>query len=256
MSDLFLPEHNIALPPTQADLPCDDGEPMETQRHKMQLDLLMDALLPWLEGRSDGYVGGNMFVYYSMKQVRNRDFKGPDFFVALGVPKVERLSWVIWEEGKAPDVVIELLSSSTIDQDKHEKKQIYQDRMRVSEYFWFNPFDPDDWAGFILQHGAYQPLRPNAQDQLISEALGFSLIRWRGIYKGVDATWLRWATLAGEPLPTPQERAEQERQRAEQAEAQLRQIVVNLAGRGMSIEQIAQVTEAPEVQIRQWIEQR
>ena len=66
-----------------------------------------------------------MFVYYSLAQVRNRDFKGPDFFAVLGVPKGERKSWVVWEEGKAPDVVIELLSESTAQQDKTNKKQIY-----------------------------------------------------------------------------------------------------------------------------------
>ena len=61
---------DVALPPTQAELPCDDGEPMETQRH-IQLDLLINSLLPWLEARDDGYVGGNMFVYYSLDQVKN-----------------------------------------------------------------------------------------------------------------------------------------------------------------------------------------
>ncbi len=53
---------DVALPPTQAELPYSDGEPMETQRHKVQLDLLIDSLLPWLEARDDGYVGGNMFI--------------------------------------------------------------------------------------------------------------------------------------------------------------------------------------------------
>ncbi len=46
----------------------------------------MDALLPWLEAREDGYVGGNMLVYYSLKQVHNQDFRGPDVFVVLNVP--------------------------------------------------------------------------------------------------------------------------------------------------------------------------
>lgn len=54
---------DVTLPPTQPELPCDDGEPMETQRHKVQLDLLIDSLLPWLEARDDGYMGGNIFVY-------------------------------------------------------------------------------------------------------------------------------------------------------------------------------------------------
>jgi Uma2 family endonuclease len=215
MSDLLLADHQLTLPPTQADLPCDDGVPMETQRHKFQLDLLMDGLMPWLEQRSDGYVGGNMFVYYSMEQVRHRDFKGPDFFVVLGVPKRERRSWVVWEEGKAPDVVIELLSESTAQQDKTEKKQIYQAQMRVPEYFWFDPFNPDDWAGFVLQHGEYQPLHPDA-NRLVSAALGLALDRWTGTYRGVEATWLRWVTLTGDLLLTSQELAEQERQQAEQ----------------------------------------
>ena len=41
---------------------------METQRHKLQMDLLLDALEPWLAA-TDGYAGGNMFLYYSMAQV-------------------------------------------------------------------------------------------------------------------------------------------------------------------------------------------
>jgi hypothetical protein len=63
---LTLPPQLITLP-TQDELPSDDGVPMETQRHKMQADLLIDALYPWLEQRSDGYVGGNMFVYEAIE---------------------------------------------------------------------------------------------------------------------------------------------------------------------------------------------
>jgi hypothetical protein len=110
----------LVWPPTQDELPYDDGMPMESQRHVMQLQLLMDPLRLLWEGRQDVYIGGNMFVYYSLAQVRNKDFRGPDFFVALDVPKRERKSWVIWEEGKGPDVVIELLSASTAAQDKGE----------------------------------------------------------------------------------------------------------------------------------------
>ena len=230
---------DIALPPTQAELPCDDGEPMETQRHKAQLDLLIDGLLSWLEARDDGYVGGNMFVYYSITQVRNRDFKGPDCFVVLDVPKGERRSWVSWEEGKTPDVVLELLSDSTADTDKGEKKRIYQTQMHVPEYFWYDPFDPNDWAGFRLQGGTYQDILPNAQNQMVSQVLDLALVRWQGLYKGIETTWLRWAKRDGSLLLTAEE---QERQRAEQAEAQVQQIAQNLMQAGMDLEQVAQVT--------------
>ncbi|MBF2004749.1 Uma2 family endonuclease [Chlorogloeopsis fritschii PCC 9212] len=285
-------EPYVPLPPTQTELPYDDGKQMESQRHRLQMDLLIDVLMPWLEEREDGFVGGNMYVYYNMAQVRHKmavattempsrpllpyakpekehiqidkavyisdsilhslNFKGPDFFAVLGVPKGERRSWVVWEEGKAPDVVIELLSENTASIDKSEKKLIYQNQLRVTEYFWFDPFNPDDWAGFSLSGGLYQPLVLNEDNQLISSCLRLALQLWQGSYKGIHATWLRWATLQGELLPTTDEiayregqraekerqradqerqRAEQERQRAEQIESLLLQTARNLLQR-------------------------
>ena len=134
--------------PTQDELPSEDGIPMETQRHKLQMDLLIYPLIPWLKNREDGYVGGNMFVYFSSAQVKNQDFRGPDVFVVLGVPKGERKSWVVWEEGKAPDVVIELLSEKTALEDKTTKKQIYQERLRIPEYFWI-PLTQKSWLALL-----------------------------------------------------------------------------------------------------------
>ena len=205
----------IAIP-TQDNLPYDDNQNMETLRHKCQMDLLLETIYPWLEKRQDGFAGGNMFVYFSLTQVKNQDYKGPDFFCVLNVPSKERKSWVVWEEGKAPDVIIELLSESTATQDKTEKKQIYQDRMRVPEYFWYDPFNPDDWAGFSLVKGKYQPLALDSENRYISEQLQLALVRWQGIYRGIEAIWLRWETLDGDLLPTDKEVIEQERQRAEQ----------------------------------------
>ncbi|UBF27343.1 Uma2 family endonuclease [Kovacikia minuta CCNUW1] len=209
-------ELDIPLPPTQDELPCDDGIPMETYRHKLQMDLLVDSLNTWLVlEQGSGFVGGNMFVYFSPLQVKNHDYKGPDVFVVLDVPVGERKSWVVWDEGKAPDVVIELLSDSTRDRDKTDKKQIYQNRLRVPEYFWYDPFNPTDFAGFSLRPGGYQPISSTSDGWLISQQLGLALVRWQGRFREVDATWLRWATLTGEVLPTDQERAAAERQRAE-----------------------------------------
>ncbi len=258
--------HFTTWPPTQDDLPYDDGMPMESQRHILQMELLINALRLWLDDREDGYVGGNMFIYYSLKQVRNQDFRGPDVFVVLNVPKGERKSWVCWEEGKTPDVVIELLSVSTREVDKGEKKRIYQDQMRVTEYFWYDPFDPDDWAGFELQK-ANSAIAVNPQGQLVSRVLGLALVRWPGTFQGVFTTWLRWAQLDGTLLLTAEElavqranqaeaqaeqaqvqaeqaqaRAHQAEQRAGQAENQVTQIAQNLLQTGMAAAQVAQVT--------------
>jgi Uma2 family endonuclease len=213
--------------PNQDQLPCDDGVPMETQRHKMQMDLLLETLYPWLAARDNGYIGGNMFVYYSSSQLKNQDFKGPDFFAVLDVPKAERKSWVLWEEGKSPDVVIELLSESTAEQDKNGKKLVYQDQMRVPEYFWYDPFDPADWRGFRLVGGVYQAMGLDVDDRYISEKLGLALVRWSGEYNDVEAVWLRWATLAGVLMPTRAELLQQAQAQADRLAAKLREMGVD-----------------------------
>jgi len=209
-------ELDIALPPTQDELPYDDGEPMESARHKHQMDLLITTLRLWLQDHPEGgYVAGNMFVYFSLAQIKTLDFRGPDVFVVLGVPPVERKSWVVWEEGKSPDVVIELLSNKTAAVDKGEKKTIYQNQLKVTEYFWFDPFSPEDLTGFYLMHGVYKELEPDDRGRLVSDRLGLALTRWRGVYDDIDTVWLRWETLAGELLPTPREQWEAEKQRAD-----------------------------------------
>ncbi len=214
-----LAELGVEFPPTEDELPYDDGMPMESQRHAIQLQLLMDPLRLYWTDRHDVFVGGNMFVYFSLDQVRNQDFRGPDFFVALGVPKRERKSWVVWQEGKGPDVVIELLSDSTAARDKGEKKFIYQDRLRVPEYFWFDPFS-GECVGFTLRDGVYVPIVMDAQERLFSQQLDLVLVQWEGIYQDLHARWLRWATVTGGLLPTPQEALEQEQQRAAEAQQQ------------------------------------
>ena len=158
-----------------------------------------------------------MFVYFSLEQVRNQDFRGPDFFVALDVPTHSRKSWVVWQEGKGPDVVIELLSETTAARDKGEKKDVYQNCLRVPEYVWFDPYTAE-WAGFVLRDGRYEPIEVDAQGRLISQRLGLALLRWEGSYLGERARWLRWATLEGTLLPTPREVAEAETRHAAEAE--------------------------------------
>jgi Uma2 family endonuclease len=192
--------------PTEDELPCDDGEPMETWRHVLQMILLSVTLTRAWADRQDFFVGGNMFLYFSPEQLRGRDFRGPDVFVVLDVPKRERKSWVVWQEGKGPDVVIELLSESTARIDRGEKKRVYQDEVQVPEYYWYDPFS-EELAGFRLRAGVYQPIDPDGDGNLTSELLGLRLVRWEGEYAGVTATWLRWADLDGRLLATEQEEA-------------------------------------------------
>lgn len=71
--------------PNLDDLACDDGIPMDTEQHKLQMDLLIYSLKRWLVQRPDGYVGGNRFVHF-LDHAGHREFKVPDV-VVLNVPK-------------------------------------------------------------------------------------------------------------------------------------------------------------------------
>ncbi len=219
-------------PPTADELPHTDGDVMESERHFLQIALLIEALRLFWAGRDDGFVGGNMFLYFDLAQTRGRHFRGPDVFVARGVPKRERKSWVVWEEGKGPDVVIELLSPSTARSDRGEKKRVYQDQLRVPEYFLYDPFT-GELAGFRLDCTGYREMQPNDKGDLASGIVGLVLTRWQGTYNDVEATWLRWATPDGVVLPTAGEqgaaRAEQEAARAHEAQRRVAELEALLA---------------------------
>jgi hypothetical protein len=94
---------------------------------------------------------------------------------------------------------------------------MYQERLRVPEYFWFDPFS-GEWAGFALRNGGYEAIAEDSHGYLVSRRLGLALIRWEGIYQEVEARWLRWATLTGALLPTPQEAMSEAQRQAAEAE--------------------------------------
>ena len=74
-----------------------------------------------------------------------------------------------------------------------------------SSDLWFDPYSLE-FAGFYLIHGKYQPVEPNDKGHLWSQELG--------LYLGVDRGLLRYFTSAGYLVPTPEESAEFEAQRA------------------------------------------
>ena len=231
MSQQDIPSFIPVPPPGAKDLPYDDGEPMESERHVNQMLLLIESLkLAWKE-REDFYIGGNMFLYFSELQTKKNDFRGPDVFVVLDTVKRERLSWVVWEEGgRTPDVVIELLSPSTEAVDRGEKMQVYARILMVGEYYLFDPFS-GLLEGYELDRTSRTYRRMEALDErgtLPCHQLGLWLGVVPGRYHDMETELLRWQDQEGQVLPTGEElaaeaiaRADQEAARADQ-EAKLR----------------------------------
>lgn len=215
-------------PPALDELIFDDGVPLETNRHRIAMNALIRSTLQALGDRSDFFAGGNMFVYYSREQRMNRDFRGPDFFVTLNVDgSRERQGWVVWEEdGRYPDVIVELLSPSTESIDRVDKKELYEQTFRTADYFIFHPFQPDSLRGWHLVDRRYQDLQPNDQGWLWCESLGLWLGTWQGVIDREPPTgnchWLRFYDRDGNLIPLPEEAAQQQAEAAQQqAEAAL-----------------------------------
>jgi Uma2 family endonuclease len=223
----------IELPPS--DLIYDDGEPMESNRHRIAMNILIRAVNQALAHRNDFFAGGNMFLYYSTAQAKNRDFRGPDFFVVLDVDgTISRQAWVVWnEDGRYPDVIVELMSPSTADIDKGEKKKLYQRVFKTREYFVFDPFEPNSWQGWRLNANlTYQEIPPDNRGWLFCQTLALWLGTWEGTIDRETAVWLRFYDQNGELVLLPEEaalqQAERERQKAERLATRLRELGGNL----------------------------
>jgi Uma2 family endonuclease len=218
--------------------PCDlwsDEPPLETYRHLVQILLLLSCLEWWWQDRNDFFAAGNLSIYYNIQQLRTKDFRGPDFFVVLDTERKERKSWVVWEEdGKYPNLILEILSSSTAKVDRGLKKQLYQNTFRTPEYFWFDPYSME-FIGFRLSQSQYEEIPPNEQGWRWSQQLN--------LFLGIHNEQLRFFTPEGALVPTPQEEAIKQVQVAQAAQEE--------AARQTQLAQAAQEEVARQTQLAQ-----
>lgn len=180
--------------------PDSDGEPMA--ENEEQLYAMIDtitALREWYADQEDVHVGGDLLIYYRMNDNETR--VAPDVFVVFGSDKERRRNWVVWREGRAPDLVMEMASGSTWRRDMREKRDIYAG-MGVTEYWRFDPsgsyFTPS-LIGERLEGGEYtgMPVTTDSDGTLRghSGVLGLDLCVLPDgdlrIYDPVSGQWLR-----------------------------------------------------------------
>jgi len=196
----------------------------ETDWHRKLMTNLINTLAAFFLSSPRVYVSGNLLVFY--EPGNRRRHVAPDVFVVRGVAKHDRPNYLIWQEGKAPEVVIELTSSSTRREDMQGKFALYRDTLRVKEYFLFDPFedylDPP-MQGYRLRKGEYVPIKLVA-GRLPSRVLGLHLER-----AGSDLRL--WNLETGLWLPTAEEtqaRLEQALQQREEDNLRLRREIEEL----------------------------
>lgn len=117
--------------------PTSDDRPMgETDLHRNLMIDLIHALEVHFQFNQEVYVSGNILLFY--EKGNRRRHVSPDVLVTLGVTKKMRQNYKVWEEGKAPDLVVEVTSASTRSEDMGEKKGLYA-LMGVRELVLFDP---------------------------------------------------------------------------------------------------------------------
>jgi len=159
--------------------PESDGKPMGETGVHVDVMLAVLAMLRRHYSENDRVaILANMFLYY--EEGDPKKVVCPDVFVTLNVPRnTIRRTFKVWEEGKAPDLVIEITSKKTRKEDLHKKFDLYREVLRVREYFLFDPFeeylDPS-LRGYRLVAGSYEPI-PMIKGGMPSEVLGLELQR-------------------------------------------------------------------------------
>lgn len=226
----------VALP-TMYDLPSEYPEEpgLPDQFHIWQPRLLEDTFSPTNYPAEQVFVATDLNLYYDTHHPLW--YKRPDWFAVVGVSRLYeqrelRLSYVIWQEGVAPFVVVELLSPGTEKEDLGQtlreisqpptKWEVYERILRVPYYIIFDRYT-DQLQAFQLVADRYSRIELTTP-QIWMPSLDLGLGLWQGTYQGIERLWLRWYDANGNWLPTP---TEQESQRAERLAAKLKELGID-----------------------------
>lgn len=279
--------------PTMYDLPSESiGEPgLPDEYHDLQPQLLSRTLALTDYSHNQWFSGSDLNLYYDVHHPLW--YKQPDWFLAVGVPRLYdghelRRSYVAWQEGHSPDVVIEFLSPGTEQEDLGRfygagdalgpsadstplgtvnganlaaqsspppKFVVYEQHLRVPHYLVHNR-KTQQLRYFQLMGRRYEEQQvASTVPNLWLADLQIGLGIWQGDFDGVEGQWLRWCDRDGHWLPTDTEQAqqakEQERKAKEQAQAQIIQAAQNLLATGMGLEQVTEILGLSEDQQRQ-----
>ncbi len=234
-------EQNRNLP-TAKDLPDSDDTPVDNELQDLIPTLLKTMLaLIWPE-RMDWFFGVDMGIYYNPDEPTAAIV--PDGFLSVGVPRIIdenlRLSYVLWEEQKAPLLALEVVSQ-TRRGEYTEKKELYAE-IGVLYYVIYNPLRKRKprLEAYQLNNGQYEFLEG---EPVWLRELGLGIGLEQGIYQGIKREWLYWYAEQGKRYLTPEERI-QESLTEGKLQGKLESIP-RLILLGLSREQIAKALDLP-----------
>jgi Uma2 family endonuclease len=241
------PHTAVNLLPDHTQLPEEDGSIVQNFQEHPQSILLTDSIWSTLQEHHPDQqfaVGQDCGIYWRLTEPRERGATAPDWFYVPNVPPLldgrVRRSYVLWQEFKAPLIVIEFVS----DTDSREwdrtpyvgKFWIYENAIRPAYYAIYER-DQAKVTVFRLVDLKFQPVAANERGHYPIEPLGVELGIWSGNYLNFDLPWLRWWDDEGQLLPTSEERMKREAERAER-EAERAELAAKLRALGIDPDEV------------------
>jgi Uma2 family endonuclease len=204
-----------------------DDTPVATLFEAKQRRLLTEPLYSSWAGPGKGIpflALSNVGLFYSCREPP----LVPDALLALGGGVGEDLhvkenhSYFVWLQGKAPDVVIEIISDRR-GAEADIKLRVYA-RIGVPFYVIFDPqnlLEGGTLRAFGGKRDRFEPIEPRWLPEL-----GLGLTLWEGLFARHRQTWLRWCDQNGRVIPTGSERAVEANEKLLRLEARLRALGV------------------------------
>ena len=146
------------VPPVGCDddgYPCDDSAMVDNSDHNLVSGYIKYVVGARYADRDDVFADADLGLYF--EQGNRSALVAPDVLVAFGVEGGSRMSYKIWEEGKPPDLVVEVLSHRTWRKDLRDKPGLYE-ALGIAEYWSFDQHRVSDEPPLVvrrLENGSY-----------------------------------------------------------------------------------------------------
>lgn len=211
--------------PTHLDLPHTDDQPVENEYQPIQTWLLLDTLnshLSEIHPEKNYFLGADCGIYFKRTTPPLQGCLAPDFYYVPGVPKFldgdRRKSFVMWDEGAPPLLVIEYVSRAGSEERDDTpgtgKFWIYEQEIRAKYYLIWHP-KREKLEAFVLADGRYMPMEANLDGRYSIPEMEAEFGIWEGEFDdGIDV-WLRPWTPEGDLVLTSGESKEEAETRAE-----------------------------------------
>jgi Uma2 family endonuclease len=208
--EFFPPKPNID------DIVTEDDTPVDNIFSEKQQRLLSESLYSSWQPARPFVALANVGLFYAIKKPP----LVPDILISLDVEMPEDIwakhhrSYFMWEYGKPPEMVIEIVSNQ-----KGHETESKLDKYAQLGIAHYAIFDPEQ----ILQNKILRVYNLNHLGYIETierwfPKLGLGLGLWEGKYENWTDTWLRWYDKQGDLILTGAEQTSNAKQRADEAQ--------------------------------------